>query len=91
MSLILTRKAGDAIRVGTHYVRVERVTRANTNLLVCDPRRMHNCAPLDMVILEPGVTITIVAISRSTVRMAIDAPPHIKVMRSEIDDHDDNS
>lgn len=28
MSLILTRKAGEAVQVGTHLVTVERVTRA---------------------------------------------------------------
>lgn len=86
MSLILTRKAGEAVQVGTHLVTVERVTRANTNLKV--GRRVHNCAPLDMIILEPGVTITVAAIARNIVRLAFDAPRHVKIMRTELDDHD---
>lgn len=89
MSLILTRNAGQSIQVGTHLVTVDRVTRANANLRV--GKCVHNCALQDVVILEPGVTITVSRITKGNVRLTFDAPKHIKIMRTELEDHADNS
>lgn len=88
MSLILTRNAGQAIQVGTHLVTVDRVTRANANLRV--GKCVHNCAPGDTVILEPGVTIAVTRITKGNVRLTFDAPQHIKIMRTELEEHDNS-
>lgn len=89
MSLILTRKKGEAVQVGEHLVTVVRVDASTVRLKVA--RRVHNCNVLDMVILEPGVTITMAAVSRSIARLAFDAPKHIKIMRTELEAHADHS
>lgn len=89
MNLILTRNAGQAIQVGTHLVTVDRVTRANANLRV--GKCVHNVALHDKVILEPGVAITVLAITKGNVRLSFYAPKHIKIMRTELEDHADNS
>lgn len=88
MSLILTRNAGQAIQVGTHLVTVDRVTRANANLRV--GKCVHNCAPGDTIILEPGVSIKVVAITKGNVRLAFDAPQHVKIVRTELEEHDNS-
>ena len=89
MSLILTRNAGQAIHVGANLVTVDRVTRANANLRV--GKCVHNCAPGDTIILEPGVTITITRITKGNVRLAFDAPKHVKIVRTELVEHAHNS
>lgn len=89
--LVLTRKLGEGVNVGVHVVIVTRVGRANANLMTESPRRVHNCAIGDIVILEPGVTITLAAINKGCARLVFDAQPHIKIMRTELDEHADNS
>ena len=89
MSLILTRKAWQAVQVGDRVVTVERVARANVNLSV--GKCVHNCAPGDTIILEPGVTITVVTIAKGHVRLAFDAPKHVKIVRTELVEHALNS
>lgn len=82
--LVLTRKAGESVYVGELLVTVTRVTRANANLMTAKPRAVHNCAIGDMLILEPGVSITVKAIARGIVRLVFDVPREINIVRQEL-------
>jgi carbon storage regulator len=40
--------------------------------------------PGEKVIIGDAITLTVVALSRNTVRIGIDAPAHIRILRDEI-------
>jgi carbon storage regulator len=40
--------------------------------------------PGEKVIIGGAITLTVVALSRNTVRLGIDAPAHIRILRDEI-------
>lgn len=90
MSLVLTRKINEAVRVGSRTVTITRVGRANVNVMTDSPRRVHSCAIGDIVILEPGVTVVVTGISKGCARLAFDAPLSVKIVRTELES-DDNS
>ncbi len=89
--LVLTRKAGESVKVGDQFITVTRVTRANANLMTATPRSVHNCAIGDMLILEPGVSITVKAITRGIVRLVFDVPREINIVRQELIENEQSS
>ena len=40
--------------------------------------------PGEKVVIGDAITLTVVALSRNTVRIGIDAPAHIRILRDEI-------
>ena len=44
----------------------------------------------EKICIGDEITITVVKIRGYKVRIAIDAPPHIKVLRAELKEHDEN-
>lgn len=83
--LVLTRREGEQIRVGDNLVSVQRISRANVNIVTTVPKRVHSCATGDTVQLEPGVTVTVVAIRCRQVKLAFEAPVSVQIVRTEID------
>lgn len=84
--LVLTRKINQTVKVGSHFITVTRVGRANANLMTATPRKVHSCNLGDMVILEAGVSVTLKAISCGVVRLLFEAPPEVKIARLELID-----
>lgn len=82
--LVLTRKINEAVKVGDHLITVTRVGRGNANLMTAKPRAVHSCAIGDIVILEPGVTVTLKAISGGVARLVFEAPREINIARLEL-------
>lgn len=82
--LVLSRKLDQSVKVGDHVITITRVGRANANLATAIPKKVHSCAIGDMVILEAGVSVTLQAINRSTVRLSFDAPREVKIVRLEL-------
>lgn len=83
--LVLTRKEGEQVRVGANVITLHRVSRANVNIVTTIPKRVHSCAIGDTVQLEPGVTVTVVAIRCQQVKLAFEAPLSVQIVRTEID------
>lgn len=84
MPLVLTRKINEAVKVGDHLIAVTRVGRGNVNLMTAKPRVVHSCAIGDIVILEPGVTVTLAAITGTIARLVFEAPREINIARLEL-------
>lgn len=82
--LVLSRKLDEAVKVGNHLITVTRVGRANANLATAHPKKVHSCAIGDMVILEAGVSVTLQAINRGIVKLSLDAPREVKIVRQEL-------
>lgn len=82
-NLVLSRRAGDAILVGDKHLEVLQVDRAKAQLRIVgrDPKFIQLGGLLNIV---EGVTVQVAGISRGSVRLSFEAPPAVKIIRTEL-------
>lgn len=81
--LVLSRKAGQSILIGDQVLEVLQVDRSNVHLRIAG-RTLQRIPLMGVMPISAEADVRVTAIQKGSVRLCFDAPPAVKIIRTEL-------